>query len=156
MAHSTSADGYVVERRVEERRVARKDALKSPSRQAFEVLHWGFTAAPVLFGLDKFAHVMTNWDGYLSPAFAKISPLSVHGTMLWVGAIEIVAGLIVAIAPKIGGWIVAAWLLGIVVNLWSYGEWWDVSVRDFGLMLGALTLGRLAAVYDPPLRFLRR
>ena len=148
MAHSTSADAFVIERRVEERRVARKDALKTPSRQAFEILHWGFTAAPVLFGLDKFFHVMTNWDRYLAPAFAKLSPLSVHGTMLWVGVIEIVAGLIVAIAPRIGGWIVAAWLLGIIVDLSLLGGAWDIALRDFGLMLGAIALARLAQAHE--------
>ncbi|MGZ3476111.1 MAG: hypothetical protein ACXWUG_19290, partial [Polyangiales bacterium] len=82
------------------------DALRSSARQGYELLHWGFTAAPVLFGLDKFAHLMTNWDAYLSPAFAKLSPLSVHTTMLVVGVIEIAAGLIVALRPKIGGLVV--------------------------------------------------
>jgi hypothetical protein len=148
MAHSTSADAYIVERRVGERRVMRKGALKTPARQAFEVLHWGFTAAPVLFGLDRFFHVMTNWDRYLSPAFAKISPLSVHATMLWVGLIEIVAGFLVAIAPRIGGWVVAAWLLGIIVNLCLLGGAWDVALRDFGLMLGAIALARLAQAHE--------
>ena len=146
MAHSTSADAYVVEQR--EERIARKDALKTPSRQAFEVLHWGFTAAPVLFGLDKFLHVMTNWDGYLSPAFAKISPFGVHATMLWVGVIEMVAGLLVAIKPKIGGWVVAAWLFGIIVNLALLGNAWDIALRDFGLMLGAIALARLAEAHE--------
>ncbi|MGZ3421877.1 MAG: hypothetical protein ACXVEF_37925 [Polyangiales bacterium] len=120
------------------------DALRSSARQGYELLHWGFTAAPVLFGLDKFAHLMTNWDAYLSPAFAKLSPLSVHTTMLVVGVIEIAAGLIVALRPKIGGLVVAAWLFGIIVNLALLGHAWDVALRDFGLMLGALALSRLA------------
>jgi hypothetical protein len=71
--------------------------------------------------------------------------------MYFVGAVEILAGLIVLLKPRYGAYIVAAWLAGIVINLFSYGEWWDIGVRDFGLMLGALTLGRLASVYDPPL-----
>jgi hypothetical protein len=146
MAHSTSADAFVVEQR--EVKVARKDAIKTPSRQAYEVLHWGFTAAPVLFGLDKFFHVMTNWDEYLAPAFAKLSPFSVHTTMLWVGVIEIVAGLLVAIRPKIGGWVVAAWLAGIIVDLALLGGAWDIALRDFGLMLGAIALARLAQAHE--------
>jgi len=76
--------------------VTTEEALKSPARQAYEILHWGFTAAPVLFGLDKFAGLMTNWERYLAPAFAKLSPFSAQKTMLAVGAIEIVAGLVVA------------------------------------------------------------
>ncbi|MEO6417770.1 MAG: hypothetical protein ABIP39_00085 [Polyangiaceae bacterium] len=117
----------------------------SPGRQAFELLHVGFTAAPVLFGLDKFAHVMTNWDNYLAPALANASPLGVHGTMLVVGVIEVVAGLLVAVKPKLGGLVVAAWLAGIIVNLALLGHAWDIALRDFGLMLGALALSRLAS-----------
>ena len=123
-------------------------ALQHPSRQAYELLHLGFTAAPVLFGLDKFAHLMTNWDNYLAPALANLSPLGTHGTMLVVGVVEVVAGLLVAVKPKIGGVVVAAWLLGIIVNLALLGHAWDIALRDFGLMLGALALSRLAVAHE--------
>src|SRR4051812_3895660 len=111
MAHTTSTHELA------DREHGRATASQAPSRQAYEILHWGFVAAPVLFGLDKFAHLMTNWDGYLAPAFTKLSPLSVHGTMLVVGVIEVVAGLLVALKPKLGGVVVAAWLAGIILNL---------------------------------------
>jgi hypothetical protein len=123
-------------------------ALKTPSRQAYELLHWGFVAAPVLAGLDKFFDLMTNWDGYLAPAFARLSPLSPHGTMLVVGVIEMAAALIVAIKPKIGGWVVAGWLAGIILNLALLGHAWDIALRDFGLMLGAMALARLAVAHE--------
>lgn len=127
---------------------APKSALHHPSRQAFEILHLGFTAAPVLFGLDKFAHLMTNWDNYLSPTFASLSPLSAHGTMLVVGVVEIIAGLLVAVKPKIGGAVVALWLLGIIINLALLGHAWDIALRDFGLLLAALALSRLAVAHE--------
>jgi hypothetical protein len=125
-----------------------RDASKSPARQGYELLHAGFTAAPLLFGLDKFVHWMTDWDKYLSPTFARISPLSVHSTMLAVGVIEIAAGLLVALKPKLGGLVVAAWLFGIIVNLALLGHAWDVALRDFGLLLGALALSRLAVSHE--------
>jgi hypothetical protein len=128
--------------------VTTEEALKSPARQAYEILHWGFTAAPVLFGLDKFAGLMTNWERYLAPAFAKLSPFSAQKTMLAVGAIEIVAGLVVAMRPKIGGMVVTAWLGMIILNLALLGGMWDVALRDFGLLLGALALSRLADAHD--------
>jgi hypothetical protein len=125
-----------------------EEAIKTPSRQAFEILHWGFVAAPVLAGVDKFFDKMTNWDGYLSPQFASLSPLSKHGTMMAVGAIEIAAALLVAVKPKIGGLVVAAWLGGIILNLALLGNAWDVALRDLGLLLGALALSRLAVAHE--------
>jgi hypothetical protein len=122
--------------------------VREPARQGYEILHWGFTALPVLMGLDKFAHLMTDWDAYLSPAFAKLSPFSTHTTMLVVGVVEIAAGLIVALKPRIGGWVVAAWLLGIIVNLALLGHAWDVALRDFGLLLSAIALTRLAQAHE--------
>ncbi|MEO6420568.1 MAG: hypothetical protein ABIP39_14235 [Polyangiaceae bacterium] len=119
-----------------------------PAYQAFQILHWGFVAAPVIAGADKFLHVLTNWDAYLSPTFAKISPLSTHGTMMVVGVIEILAGLIVALRPRIGAYVVAAWLAGIIVNTFLLGRGYDIALRDFGLLLGALALGRLSARFD--------
>jgi hypothetical protein len=126
---------------------------RNPAHQAYQILHWGFVAAPVLAGADKFLHLLTNWDQYLAPAFARLSPLGVHGTMLLVGVVEMVAGLVVAVKPRVGAYVVAAWLVGIILNLLLLGSFFDVALRDFGLFLGALALGRLSEVYDAgPLR----
>jgi len=126
---------------------ARARSFADPRYQAFEILHWGFVAAPVLAGLDKFLGLLANWDQYLSPAFARLSPLGVHGTMQLVGAIEVVAGLLVARKPRIGAYVVAAWLCGIMLNLLLLGHFYDVALRDLGLCLGALALGRLSESY---------
>jgi hypothetical protein len=122
--------------------------VHSPTYQAYQILHWGFVAAPVIAGADKFLHLLTNWDQYLAPALTRISPLGTHGTMLVVGIVEVVAGLVVAMKPRIGAYVVAAWLLGIILDLVLLGSFLDVALRDFGLFLGALALGRLSAVYD--------
>ena len=116
--------------------------------QAFLLLRVAFTAAPILFGVDKFFNLMVNWENYLAPWIRDLSPLSASHTMHVVGAIEIVAGLVVAIRPRYGAYLVAAWLAGIVINLLTYSGYYDIALRDFGLMLGALTLGRLASKYD--------
>lgn len=129
-------------------RDVRTELTRNPERQAYEILHWGFVAAPVIAGLDKFAGLLTNWDAYLAPPIARMLGGAAHGFMLAVGAIEVVAGLLVAIKPRIGAYVVAAWLGGIIVNLLIGGRFLDVALRDFGLMLGALALGRLAQVYD--------
>ena len=121
-----------------------------PALQAFWLLRVGFTVAPILFGADKFANVLVNWEKYLAPWVRDLSPLSAAGTMHAVGIIEIVAGIAVAIKPRYGAYVVAAWLAGIVVNLLTYSGYYDVALRDFGLTLGALTLARLASRYDPP------
>ena len=127
---------------------ARAEDTQNPTYQAYQILHWGFVAAPVIAGADKFLHLLTNWDAYLAPALAKLSPLGTHGTMLVVGVIEMVAGLLVALKPRIGAYVVAAWLVGIIVNLVLLGSGYDIALRDFGLFLGALALGRLSEVYD--------
>jgi uncharacterized membrane protein YphA (DoxX/SURF4 family) len=115
--------------------------------QAFTLLRIAFTVAPILFGLDKFAGVLTDdWTRYLAPAFNDIIPGSAGDAMHIVGVVEIVAGLVVAIAPRFGGLLVAAWLGGIIVNLLIVGGYGDTAPRDFGLLLGALTLARLATV----------
>ncbi len=101
--------------------------------------------APVLFGLDKFANILTEWEQYLAPWINDIVPGDATQAMIAVGVIEIVAGIIVAVRPAIGGYVVAAWLLGIIVNLVSMGEFYDIALRDFGLLLGALALARLAS-----------
>jgi hypothetical protein len=116
----------------------------SPSYQAYQILHIGFTVAPIVAGLDKFLHLLVNWDMYLAPAIANLSPIGGHNLMLLIGVIEIAAGIIVAIKPKIGGYIVAAWLMGIILNLLLIPNYFDIALRDFGLALGALALARLS------------
>src|SRR5215211_3917440 len=124
------------------------DRLKTdPTYQAFWLLRIGFTVAPILFGLDKFFGILTDWDGYLAPSIDKLVPGTAHQAMLAVGVIEIVAGLVVALLPRYGGYLVAAWLGGIIVNLLVLGDYYDVALRDFGLLLGALTLARLATAF---------
>jgi len=132
------------------------DALRrDPRYQAYLLLRLAFTVAPIAFGLDKFANLMVHWPKYLAPWINTIAPGSGQDFMYFVGVVEIVAGLVVLVKPRYGAYLVAAWLGGIVVNLLSYPGWYDVALRDFGLMLGALTLARLASVYDPPIRLRR-
>lgn len=126
--------------------VARDTA--SPSYQAYQILHIAFTVAPVLAGLDKFLGLMTNWDKYLAPEVNNMLGGRGHQFMLAVGVIEIVAGIGVLIKPKLFAYVVAAWLLGIIVNLLLVGGYLDVALRDLGLLLGALALARLSAIYD--------
>ena len=116
-----------------------------PVAQAFLLLRIAFTVAPILFGLDKFAGVLTDdWTRYLAPAFNDVIPGSAGDAMHIVGAVEILAGLAVAVAPRFGGLLVAGWLGGIIVNLLIVGGYGDIALRDFGLLLGALTLARLS------------
>ena len=115
------------------------------AHQAYRLLHTVFTIAPILFGLDKFAEVLTNWERYLAPEFNDLIPGTAHQAMLAVGVVEIAAGVLVALLPRIGGYVVAAWLAGIIVNLLLIGDYYDVALRDFGLLVGALALARLAA-----------
>jgi uncharacterized membrane protein YphA (DoxX/SURF4 family) len=123
---------------------------RDPAYQAFWLLRIGFTVAPILFGIDKFANVLVNWEQYLAPWIRDLSPLSATHTMYIVGVIEILAGVAVAIKPRYAAYVVAAWLGGIIINLLTYSGYYDVALRDFGLLLGALTLARLASKYDPP------
>jgi uncharacterized membrane protein YphA (DoxX/SURF4 family) len=119
-----------------------------PVAQATLLLRIAFTVAPILFGLDKFANVLTDdWTRYLSSEFNSLLPGSAATGMHLVGIVEIVAGLIVAIRPREGALIVAAWLAGIILNLLLVGGYGDIALRDFGLMLGALSLSRLAKAY---------
>jgi uncharacterized membrane protein YphA (DoxX/SURF4 family) len=124
-------------------------AASDPAYGAFLLLRIGFTALPILMGLDKFTNFLVDWELYLAPWIVDLSPLSAHGTMLVVGVVEIVAGIAVAIKPRYAAYVVAAWLAGIIVNLLSYPGFYDIALRDFGLLVAALTLGRLASVYDP-------
>lgn len=121
-----------------------------PAYQAFWLLRIAFTAAPILFGLDKFFNVMVDWEVYLAPWINDIVPGSAATAMYLVGVVEIAAGLLVLAKPRYGAYIVAAWLAGIILNLLTYSGYYDIALRDFGLFLGALTLGRLASKYDPP------
>jgi uncharacterized membrane protein YphA (DoxX/SURF4 family) len=121
-----------------------------PAFQAFTLLRIAFTVAPILFGLDKFFNVMVDWEQYLAPWINDIVPGSASTAMHLVGVIEIVAGILVALKPRYAAYVVAAWLAGIIIDLLTYSGYYDIALRDFGLMLGALTLARLAQVYDPP------
>jgi hypothetical protein len=112
--------------------------------QVFWLLRAGFTVLPILFGLDKFANVLTDWTQYLAPQIDGVVPGTAHQAMLAVGVIEIVAGLVVAVVPRFGGPLVAVWLAGIVVNLLLIGDFYDVALRDLGLLLAAVALSRLA------------
>ena len=126
-----------------------------PTFQAFWLLRIGFTVAPILFGLDKFANVMTDWDKYLAPWVNDLVPGTAHQAMYAVGVVEVMAGLAVFLVPRFGGYLVAAWLLGIIVNLLSIGGYADVALRDFGLLLAALTLARLASAFPDGHRAVR-
>ena len=134
-------------------RAPRVEPLTSePGYQAFLALRLGFTALPILFGIDKFAHVLTNdWTRYLASQINDISPGNAEQTMHLVGIIEIVAGLVVLLLPRFGAPLVAAWLGGIIVNLLLVGGYGDVALRDFGLMLAAIVLTRLAWAYPASL-----
>ena len=121
--------------------------LDNPAYQAFWLLRLGLTVAPILFGLDKFAHVLVDWDQYLAPEFADLFNADPHTLMYFVGAIEVIAGLVVLLRPRFGGYLVAAWLTGIIVNLLMMASFYDIALRDFGLVLAALTLARLAAAF---------
>ncbi|WP_026003249.1 DoxX family membrane protein [Rhodococcus sp. R1101] len=135
---------------------ARGDAMRrarnDPAYGAFVLLRIGFTVLPIVMGIDKFTNVLTTWEDYLAPWIVDLSPLGAQQVMSVVGVIEIVAGIAVAIKPRYAAYIVAAWLAGIVIDLLSYPGFYDVALRDVGLLLAALTLGRLASLYDPARR----
>jgi hypothetical protein len=115
-----------------------------PERQAFLLLRTVFTVAPVVFGLDKFANILVHWPKYLAPALDNIVPGTAQQAMYAVGVVEVVAGIVVALRPRFGGLLVAAWLAGIIVNLLLIPGYYDVALRDFGLFVAALALWRLA------------
>jgi hypothetical protein len=127
---------------------AAPNRYRDPAYQAFMLLRTGFVVAPILFGLDKFLDWLVDWQVYLAPEIDDLVPGNAHQAMLVVGVIEIVAGLVVAVRPKFGGYLVAAWLAGIIVNLLLLGDYYDVALRDFGLLIGALALARLATAFD--------
>ncbi|MFD9359139.1 hypothetical protein [Streptomyces sp. NPDC060031] len=125
----------------------RRALLTDPGYQAFVILRTGFTVAPIVFGLDKFANLLVDWPTYLAPWIDNLVPGSAQAAMYAVGAVEIVAGLAVALAPRFGAWLVAGWLAGIIINLLTIPGYYDVALRDFGLLLGAVALARLAQRY---------
>ncbi|SDU78860.1 hypothetical protein [Jiangella alkaliphila] len=127
---------------------ARGDPAAAPSRQAFLLLRTVFTVAPIVFGLDKFANVLVDWPGYLAPLINDIVPGTAQQAMYAVGGVEILAGVAVALLPRYGGLLVAAWLAGIIVNLLLIPDYYDIALRDFGLLVGALALSRLAVAHD--------
>lgn len=116
----------------------------APDRQAFFLLRTVFTVAPVLFGLDKFTNILTDWTIYLAPVATAVVPVSAQTFMYIVGVVEIIAGILVAVRPRFGSLLVAVWLLGIIINLLVLGNYYDVALRDFGLLVGALALNRLS------------
>jgi hypothetical protein len=130
-------------------RAARTATLSDPAYQAFVALRTAFTIAPLVFGLDKFTNLLVEWPTYLAPWLDGLVPGSAQQAMYAVGVVEIVAGVVVAVAPRFGGWLVAAWLAGIIVNLLTFSGFYDIALRDFGLLVGAVALARLAATYAP-------
>jgi hypothetical protein len=134
---------------IEGRTAGTTDVLSDPAYQAFLALRTVFTVAPIVFGLDKFANLLTDWSGSLAGWVNDIVPGSGQQAMYAVGVIEIVAGLAVAVAPRFGALLVAAWLAGIIVNLLTIPGFYDVALRDFGLLVAAVALARLATKYAP-------
>ena len=121
--------------------------VSSPSYQAYQILRIGYIVLPFLAGLDKFFHALVNWDVYLAPAVTNLLGVSAHRFMLAVGVVEVLASFLVAIAPRIGGWVVGVWLCGVVFNL-LIGNYFDVALRDAGLALGAFALARVSVDYS--------
>jgi uncharacterized membrane protein HdeD (DUF308 family) len=129
-------------------------AAYEPTHQAYGILYFGFVVLPIVAGIDKFFDLLTNWDTYLAPIVTQTLNMPAHTFMMIVGVIEIIAGLIVLARPRIGAYIVAIWLLGIIVNLFMLGGAYDIALRDFGLFLGAVALGRISSAFNPrPLGF---
>jgi hypothetical protein len=120
----------------------------NPAYQAYQILHFGFAVAPILAGADKFTHFLTDWTLYLAPVVTDVLPLTPRAFMYVVGVVEILAGLLVLAVPRIGGYVVALWLWGIILNLLLLQNYYDVALRDFGLSLGALALSRLAEAVE--------
>lgn len=127
--------------------VRTRPTLADPAYQAFLALRTVFTVAPILFGLDKFANVLVDWSIYLAPWIDGLFPGDARQAMFAVGVVEILAGVVVALRPRFGGLLVAAWLAGIILNLLTIPGFHDVALRDFGLLVGALALSRLAVRY---------
>jgi hypothetical protein len=125
----------------------------APTYQAYEILHIGFAVLPIVAGLDKFIHFLGigSWEGYLAPIATRITGLEATTFMHIVGVVEVIAGLLVAFWPRVGGYVVMLWLWGIIINLFLLPGYFDVALRDFGLSLGALALARLSEDYGRPI-----
>jgi hypothetical protein len=123
-----------------------------PAHQAFLLLRTAFTVAPIVFGVDKFTNLLTDWPVYLAPWIDGILPGTAQQIMYAVGVVEVLAGVVVAVAPRLGGWLVAAWLGGIIVNLLTIPGFYDVALRDAGLLVGAVALARLSVRRTPSRR----
>lgn len=121
-------------------------ARQDPVFAAFWVLRLGFIALPLLMGLDKFTNLLTDWPGYLAPWVVAALPISAQAAMYVIGAVEIG----IALRPRLAAWVVAAWLAGIILNLLTYTGFFDVALRDVGLLVAAVSLGLLASRYDRP------
>jgi hypothetical protein len=109
----------------------------------------GFVILPIVFGLDKFTNILTDWERYLAPWLVDLLPFSAHTAMLIVGIVEIAAGIMMAIKPRYAAYVVALWLTGIIINLLTFSGFYDIALRDFGLLVAALALAQLARRYDP-------
>ena len=126
-------------------------ARTEPAYAAFVALRTGYVVLPLLMGIDKYVKVLnTDWPGYLAPWTVNLLPFSAQTAMYVVGAVEILAGILVAIKPRYAAYVVAAWLAGIIINLLTYSGFYDIALRDFGLLIGALALAFLASTYDRP------
>jgi len=141
--------------RLERARVSAFDPVSSvpvvargPGYEAYQILRWGFTVLPIIAGLDKFFDRLVAWHQYLAPMVNRLVPVDAHTFLMGVGVIEVIAGLIVAFKPRFGGYLVMAWLWGIIVNLLLIPGYYDIALRDFGLSLGALALARLATRFE--------
>ncbi|HET7771513.1 MAG TPA: hypothetical protein VFN74_22265 [Chloroflexota bacterium] len=122
-------------------------SMANPLGQAYRVLHAGFVIAPIVAGLDKFFNILADWTIYLAPVFPSMLGIDARTFMYGVGIVEILAGVLVALVPRIGAYVVMGWLWGIIANLFLLGQHFDIALRDFGLSLGALSLGRLAQAH---------
>ena len=128
--------------------MARSLPRTDPARQAYRVLQIAFTVIPIVTGIDQFLNKLADWSMYLAPVATRILPLSAANIMRIGGVVEILAGLLVALRPRIGAWVVAVWLWLIVINLLAAASFYDNVLRDLGLSMGAVALARLAVVYD--------
>jgi len=145
MAEPLRRESFVEAPAGEPRLAARE---QNPAYRAYLILYAGFVVLPLLAGADKFFHLLVNWDQYLAPSIARLLPVTGHTFLLAVGVIEMVAAILVAVKPRLGGYVVAVWLWGIIVNLLLIPGSYDVALRDFGLSLGALALAALAERFE--------
>ncbi len=128
--------------------MARSMPRSDPARQAYRILQIAFTVIPIVAGIDQFLNKLADWSMYLAPIVTRVLPLSARQVMMISGVAEVIAGILVAVKPRLGAWIVAIWLWGIIGNLLAAASFYDTVLRDFGLSLGAVALARLALVYD--------